>query len=195
MHLPFRIYDLRLSFARLAVRLCCFLMFSLFACAGCGTPAQTEASPVPQTPGERPRVVEQPLSPVPAGFGPARISILPLSEITHPVATGQGDTLTVYVAVLDAFGCPMKAPCTLRFEVYEYVRRSAQPKGQRLMTWQDVDLTHPAENHRYWRDFLRAYEFQFELRVDRDQTYILEATCLSSDGRRLSAECAVRAGQ
>lgn len=131
---------------------------------------------------------------VPTGFGPAKISILPLSEISGPVAGGQDARLNVYVALLDAFGCPIKAPCTLRFEIYEHVLRSAQPKGQRLVIWPDIDLTQPPVNNKAWRDFLRAYEFQLDLRVDRDQTYILETTYLGPDGRRLSGDCAIRAG-
>ena len=128
-------------------------------------------------------------------MGPVKISILPLSEITGAADVGQDARLSVYVALLDAFGCPVKAPCTLRFELYEYVRRSAQAKGQRLMIWPDIDLTRPADNHKSWRDFLRAYEFEFPLRADRDKTYVLEATYLGPDGKRLSGECAVRAGQ
>ena len=123
------------------------------------------------------------------------MSILPLTEIRGAAGIGQDAKLTAYVALLDAFGCPIKAPCTLRFEVYEYVPRSAQPKGQRLMIWPDIDLTHPATNNKFWRDFLRAYEFQLGLRANRDQTYILEATYLGPDGKRLSGECAIRAGQ
>jgi hypothetical protein len=141
------------------------------------------------------QVAEQTSSTIPTGFGPAKISILPLSEITGAAGIGQDARLDVYVALLDAFGCPVKAPCTLRFELYEHVRRSAQAKGQRLMIWPDIDLTRPAENHGSWRDFLRSYEFQLSLRVERGRTYVLEATYLGTDGRRLSSECTILAGQ
>lgn len=141
------------------------------------------------------QVAEQGTTTIPTGFGPAKISILPLSEITGAAGIGQDAQLDVYVALLDAFGCPVKAPYTLRFELYEYVRRSAQTKGQRLMIWPDIDLTRPADNHKSWRDFLRSYEFQLSLRVERGKTYVLEATYLGTDGRRLSSECAILAGQ
>jgi len=150
---------------------------------------------VPPTGGETPQVGESVPATVPTGFGPAKVSILPLSEIRGAAGIGQDASLTVYVALLDAFGCPIKAPCTLRFEIYEYVRRSAQPKGPRLTIWPDIDLTHPAVNHKSWDNFLRAYEFQLGVRANRDQTYILEATCLGPDGKRLSGECAIRAVQ
>jgi hypothetical protein len=162
---------------------------------GCATSPQTATPSTPQTAGAKPQAVETSPVAVPSGFGPARISILPLSEIVVPAGSGQDARLTVYVALLDAFGCPIKAPCSLRFEIYEYVRRSAQAKGQRLMIWPDIDLTHPAENQKSWRDFLRAYEFQLDLRVDRDTTYILETTYLGPDGKRLTGGGAIHAGK
>ena len=57
-----------------------------------------------------------------------------------------------------------------------------------MTLWPEIDLTGPAENHRYWRDFLRAYEFELDAQVGRDKTYILEVTCLCPDGKRLSCE-------
>lgn len=165
-----------------------------FVLGGCETPPQL-APVAPPTAAPATQAGEQASAPVPSGFGPARITILPISEIAGAAGIGQDARLNVYVALLDAFGSPIKAPCSLRFELYEYVRRSAQTKGQRLMIWPDIDLTRPSDNHRSWRDFLRAYEFTLDLRVERDKTYILEATYLGSDGRRLSGEWPIRAGQ
>lgn len=167
----------------------------LLVCGGCGTVPKTPPSPPTQTAGVTPQTVEQQPATVPTGFGPTKVSILPLSEIRGAAGIGQDATLTVYVALVDAFGCPIKTPCTLRFEIYEYVRRSAQPKGQRLRIWPDIDLTNPAVNNESWRDFLRAYEFRLDVRANRDQTYILEATCLGPDGKRLSGQCAIRVTQ
>ncbi len=175
--------------------ICCFGAVLLLVGSGC------EISPKTPLPSSQPTAevttqgAGQSAVAVPTGFGPAKVGILPLSEIRGAAGIGQDARLTVYVALLDAFGCPIKAPCALRLEVYEYVRRSAQPKGQRLATWPDIDLTQPPINHQFWRDFLRAYEFQFGLRVNRDQTYVIEATYLGPDGKRLSAQCAIRAGQ
>lgn len=181
-------------------RICGLLTLVLLVCCSCETPTPSQSATPPQAETAPPATVEKPSQPavsqpaavVPTGFGPAKVSVLPLSEITGFGGAGRGAKLSVYVALLDAFGCPIKAPCTLRFELYEYVRRSAQAKGQRLNIWPDIDLTHPAENHKSWRDFLRAYEFQLDVQADRDITYILETTCLSPDGRRLSADQAIR---
>ncbi|MEN6336280.1 MAG: hypothetical protein ABFE01_18655, partial [Phycisphaerales bacterium] len=63
------------------------------------------------------------------------------------------------------------------------------------MIWPDIDLMRPVDNNNSWRDFLRAYEFDLDLRVERDKTYILETTYLGPDGKRLSGEWAIRAEQ
>jgi hypothetical protein len=123
------------------------------------------------------------------GFAPTQVEILPLTEL---VDGEQGTRLNAYVSLLDAFGEKVKAPGTFRFELYEYVQRSAEPKGPRLAIWPDIDLTDPAENQEYWRDFLRAYEFTFASQASRSQTYILEVTCRYPDGRRLSTEWELR---
>jgi hypothetical protein len=125
-------------------------------------------------------------------FAPVRIDILPLTEFSGLAENGLNTTLNVYVALLDAFGSPIKTPGTLRFELYEYIPRSAAPKGQRTAIWPDIDLTGPVENNQRWRDFLRAYEFELDVRADRSKTYVLEATCLCPDGKRLTCEYRLR---
>jgi hypothetical protein len=124
----------------------------------------------------------------PVTFAPAKIAVLPLTELSSPSGAGPGAKLDVFVTMLDAFGCQMKAPGVLRFELYEYVPRSAQLKGKQLALWPQIDLTGPAENNRYWRDFLRAYEFELDTQAGRDKTYILEVTCQGPDGKRLSCQ-------
>jgi hypothetical protein len=185
----------------------CLMLGASFLCAGCGQPQASVR--VPATPDREQKtedrgqkteggdVLRSPSSVpgLPAGFAPVKIGILPLTELAAPAGAGQRTKLHIFVTLLDAFGSPMKAPGVLRFELYEYVPRSAQSKGQRLTLWPDIDLTAPAENHRYWRDFLRAYEFELEAQADRDKTYILEVTCLSPDGRRLGGEYILKSGQ
>ena len=104
----------------------------------------------------------------------------------------QGTRLNIYVCLLDAYGEKIKAPGTLRFELYEYVQRSSESKGQRIAIWPDIDLNSPIENQKYWRDYLRAYEFALIAQASKDKTYILEVTCLYPTGKRLSTEWAVK---
>jgi len=172
----------------------CLLAISLLVGSGCETQPQVATPTAQQSTAPRTGASDPSASTIPSGFGPAKISILPLSEITGASGAALDAKLDVYLALLDAFGSSIKAPCTLRFELYEYIRRSAQTKGQRLVIWPDIDLTRPADNNKYWRDFLRAYEFELNAKVERDKTYVLEATCLGADGKRLSGEWAIRSG-
>jgi hypothetical protein len=171
----------------------------LVVVGGCGSPA-----PVPPP---RPSVTApQPVAPVsppptsaapaaatlPVGFAPARIDILPLTELAETGGDGSGATLKAYVRLLDGFGSPIKAPGILRFELYDHVSRSAEAKGQRIAIWPDVDVTAPSENNEYWLDFLRAYEFALETQADPENVYILEVTCLYSEGTRFTDEFTLR---
>jgi hypothetical protein len=183
---------------RRAVMTSSILLFAfcivLFPVGGCAPPPG--AGPVAeQTAGSERKVVESSPPTLPAGFAPVRISILPLTELTGPGAESRGAALHVYVALLDAFGSPIKAPGVLRFELYRYVPRSAEPRGQRIKMWSDMDLTRPAENNKSWRDFLRAYEFELDAPAGLDETYILEATCTCPDGKRLSADFTLKSSQ
>jgi hypothetical protein len=135
---------------------------------------------------------EPPSAAAASGFAPARIEILPLTELTDAPAGQQGTQLSIYVSLLDVYGSQMKAPGTLRFELYEYIQRSAQAKGQRIAIWPDIDATVAAENQKYWRDFLRAYEFTLAGQAPKGVTYVLQVTCLLPTGKRLTDEFIVK---
>jgi len=189
------------------------LVLVLLLLAGCSQPQATAPKPAAQRTGSEsgPQETDQAVAPnpqspirnpqseirnpqLPAGFAPVKISILPLTELSGPSEADPVAKVSVFVALLDAFGSQMKAPGVLRFELYEYVPRSAQAKGRQLTLWPEVDLINPAQNNRYWRDFLRAYEFVLDAQAGRDRTYILEVTCTCPDGRRLSAEYVLKNG-
>lgn len=126
-------------------------------------------------------------------FAPTKINIMPLTEFISPGDARQAN-INLYVSLLDSFGSQIKSPCVFRFELYQKVQRSAEPKGKRVIIWPDIDLTDPVANDEYWRDFLRAYEFNlpFEFRLGRtNQSYILQVTSLCPTGRRLSDEFAL----
>jgi hypothetical protein len=127
-------------------------------------------------------------------YASVKINILPLTEFID-VGDAQQAKINLYVSLLDLFGSQIKSPGIFRFELYERVLRSADPKGKRVVIWQDIDLTDPVKNNDHWRDFLRAYEFNlpFKFKVSNfklpsSQSYILQATCLCPSGKRLSAE-------
>ncbi len=127
-------------------------------------------------------------SPVqPCAFGAARIRIIGLTRILARSTNGKEAVLTACVDVLDSYNSHIKAPGRFRFELYEFTPRSSEPRGKRLMIWPDVDLTDPGVNNEYWQDYLRTYQFTFEMdHKPGDNTFILEATCITPAGKRLT---------
>jgi len=174
-----------------------FLPMLLLTYAGCEPVRTTGAPPDHNTAGAALCVY----------YAPVKIDILPLTEFTA-LDGGSDPHIEAYVSLLDSFGSQIKSPGKFRFEMYEYVQRSGEAKGRRVMIWPEsdlsdpnsgnrywIDLSDPAANNRSWRDFLRAYQFNLPfkpapyegaLRPGRD--YVLEATCLTPDGSRLTAE-------
>lgn len=126
-----------------------------------------------------------------ACYAPVKIDIMPLTEFSS-----LGDTqrlkINLYVSLLDQFSSQIKSPGMFRFELYEYIQRSAEPKGKRTIIWPDVDLTDPAKNNDYWRDFLRTYVFSLPCQQSINQDYILQVTYLCPNGKRLSSDFTLR---
>jgi len=125
-------------------------------------------------------------------YAPVKIDIMPLTEFIGAGEPEEASKINVYVSLLDSFDCQKKSPGVFRFELYEYVERSADEKGRRIIIWTDVDLTDAVENDKYWRDFLRAYEFNLLFDSESNRSYVLQVTCLCPSGRRLSAEFTIK---
>lgn len=155
-----------------------FFFLTLLAYAGCEPAQNSEPPPIDNN---------GPQVPLYTYYAPVRIDIMPLTEFVGPDRAAEPQ-INPYVSLLDSFGCQIKSPGIFRFELYEHVPRSAEPKGRRVMISSDFDLSGPAANNLYWRDFLRAYEFNLPFEPTPDRSYILEATCLTPNGKRLSAE-------
>ena len=128
-------------------------------------------------------------------YAPVKIDIMPLTEFTDIGISKGGPKIKVYVSLSDSFGCQIKTPGVFRFELYEYVQRSGEPRGRRINIWPDIDLTGEVENNKYWRDFLRAYEFDLGFRPAANQNYLLQVTCLCANGRRLSGEFVLKGAE
>jgi hypothetical protein len=123
-----------------------------------------------------------------SAYGPVKLDIMPLTEFTRTGDNEKPSKIKVYVSLLDSFNCQIKTPAVFRFELYDKVPRSAEPKGKRIAIWPDINLTDAAKNNDYWRDFLRAYEFDLPFEPESNRSYILQITSLCPGGRRLSAE-------
>ena len=120
-------------------------------------------------------------------YSPVKIDIMPLTELINPGDPEQGE-INLYISLLDSFGSQIRSPGIFRFELYQRVKLSAKPKGGRVVIWPDIDLTDPVKNNEHWRDFLRAYEFNLPFDSGPSQSYMLQATCLCPNGKRLSSE-------
>ena len=121
-------------------------------------------------------------------YAAAKIDILPLTELAIAGDDDEPSQIRLYVSLLDPFGSQIKSPGIFRFELYRHVQRSAEPKGGRIVIWPDIDLTDPGVNDKSWRDFLRCYQFSLDLTAQAARSYVLQATCLCPNGRRLSTE-------
>lgn len=119
-------------------------------------------------------------------YTPAKAEIMPLTECKN--SDDDDQKVNVFVSLLDSFGSPLKTPAIFRFELYQYVPRSAEPKGKRIFKWPDIDLTGPDFNNKHWRDFLRAYEFNLDFEFSGKQNYIIYVTCQCPNGKRLVAQ-------
>lgn len=126
-----------------------------------------------------------------ARYAPVKIDIMPLTEFSSLDDT-QRPKLNLYVSLLDQFGSQVKSPGMFRFELYEYIQRSAEHKGKRAIIWPDVDLTEPAKNNDFWRDFLRTYVFSLPCQQSISQDYVLQVTYMCPNGKRLSSEFTLR---
>lgn len=88
------------------------------------------------------------------------------------------------VELMNAMDQSINKPGKWRFEFYEYVPRSSDPRGIRLLMWPDMDLSSPEENQKNWKDFLRGYEFYLPLEFFPERKkYILEATYMADQRR------------
>ena len=121
-----------------------------------------------------------------------KVDILPLTEFVFNEKTQQIE-INLFVSMLDSFGSEIKSPAIVRFELYLEVPRSVDSKGERVLLWPDTDLTNPEVNNRFWRNYLRAYEFHLPFKPQIDKSYILEVTCLCPNNKRISSEFPIKA--
>jgi hypothetical protein len=120
-----------------------------------------------------------------ADYGPVKVDILPLTEFA---ASGDSKIIKVYISLLDAFNSQIKSPAVFRFELYNKVSLSIEPRGKRIILWPDIDLNDAAKNNKHWNDFLRAYECNLPFVPKANQSYVLEVTSMCPGSKRISAQ-------
>lgn len=125
--------------------------------------------------------------PTAQAFSVARVRISALTDFAATPQPEASAEIQAFVELLDAYESQLKTACILRFELYDYHPRSANPRGRRLVIWPDANLAGPQDNNRRWKDSLRCYEFNLPLAFvpSAEKTYVLEVTCML-DERRLT---------
>lgn len=67
----------------------------------------------------------------------------------------------VRIEVMDAYGDAAKAFGDFRFEMYQFIPNSIDPKGKRIATWEE-SLIEPKKNLLHWDKITRTYEFKLQ---------------------------------
>ncbi|MGD8787536.1 MAG: hypothetical protein PVJ60_08950, partial [Phycisphaerales bacterium] len=102
-----------------AIVLMFFFFTFLLMGGGCGTPVLHNDSSID--------IDEVAGLSVYSRYAPAKIDIMPLTEFIIGGDNRQ-DNVNIYVSLVDSFGSQIKSPCVFRFELYERVQRSSEPK-------------------------------------------------------------------
>lgn len=126
-------------------------------------------------------------------FVPTKVNIIPLTQFVKSKKPAELDYIRVYVELLDEYQSQVKAPGTFRFELYNRALRSVEPMGKRIDMWEKT-LTDLRRNNRYWREFLRTYEFRLELQHILQGYFILEVTFFTPEGKRLTSYKTIHLG-
>ena len=114
-----------------------------------------------------------------------RVRISAITEFIPDSGASEKVQIKTLIELFDAFDLPVKAPCVLRYEFYEFHPLSSDPRGRRLLIWPDQSLNDSDTNDDHWNELLRGYEFflPLEFTLREGQKYILEVTCLVNQRR------------
>jgi hypothetical protein len=119
-------------------------------------------------------------------YHPEKIKITPLTSLIK--TNEDGIKLRVYVNMLDSIGLQVRSPAIFRFELYQHIQRTGTSKGKRVAIWPDINVNLDEENQKYWKDFLRSYEFILPFPYPTDTKYVLLLTCITPDSKRIYTE-------
>jgi hypothetical protein len=118
-------------------------------------------------------------------YDPDKAEIMPLTDV---IKNNKDSIIQAYVCLMDKFDSQIKYPAVFRFELYQKVQYSGQPKGKRLQLWPDFKLNDATDNNKFWQDTFRAYKFELDAQIQPQTSYVLQVTCTLPNGRRLSAD-------
>ena len=126
---------------------------------------------------------------------PEAIRVHPFTGRTFAEAGGVTG-VDVRIEAIDAFGDATKAFGDFRFEMYNFVPNSLDPKGKRIAVW-DESILKPTDNLLHWDKITRMYIFklQWDRPVPVGKRVVLAATFDSPFTPRLSDERQFVSGQ
>ena len=122
---------------------------------------------------------------------PSQLEILPFTKPRSWDDDYIPDGIEVVLRPLDSFGDQTKAVGTFRFELYQFQKAHADPKGQRIALWK-VDLISKKAQSLHWDKITRTYTFRLGWNADmppfKPGKYVLEVTYISPWNERISAD-------
>lgn len=104
------------------------------------------------------------LQPVPEPIDlmlPRDIRIHPFTGMRTFDETGGIKGIDVRIETVDAYGDAAKAFGNFRFEMYEFLPNSIDPKGKRIATWEEA-LLKSKKNLLHWDKITRTYKFKLQ---------------------------------
>jgi len=127
---------------------------------------------------------------------PKTIRIHPFTQTRVFDEAGGIKGVDVRIEAVDAYGDATKAFGDFRFEMYDFVTNSLDPKGKRIATWNE-SLLEPKRNLLHWDKITRTYEFklQWDRPIPVGKRYVLVAVFSSPFTRRIIDERVFVSGQ
>ena len=150
----------------------------------------------PEGPGPAPRPGQQPVPPPIDLLLPGSIRIHPFTGTRTFDVKGGVKGIDVRIQALNAYGDATKAFGEFRFELYEFLPNSRDPKGKRLGLWRN-DVLEPKVNLLHWDSITRTYSFKLQWYepVPVGQRFVLAAVFSSPFTERLFDERVFVSGQ
>jgi hypothetical protein len=144
-------------------------------------------------------VGDRPVVPIASGnkdmFAAVSMRIHPIfTQVKDWNGDGHPDGIEAELEFLDRFGDPTKAQGKVIFELFDYLKVSADPRGRRMANPYIATINTLDEQETRWNRTSRTYSFQLAFpTVRRDKNYVLTATFEPTVGKRMFSRLIVKA--
>ena len=119
-------------------------------------------------------------------FTPSSMRIHPIfTQVSDFTGDGRADGIEALVEFQDQFGDPTKASGKILFELCEFRRGFADPRGRRVVNPWVASLTTLDDQLAHWNRTSRTYGFKLAYPgIERQHAYVLTATFERETGKR-----------